>query len=123
MTGTTLIIHHVFHRKDIAMRKRPRVAIAFALLCPGAAMGQDPCAMITDPYRRGHCYDGQIAKQKQWTMYNSWTPRQKQVSKYVSAFMEQWHDRYGTDPQPDRQGVATVMQAIGAQPDEFAFVQ
>lgn len=63
-----------------------------------------------------------IAAEAQRDMWNSFTPRQKQLSQLVSNVAFQYWQGYGQPIPMDAQTLNMVMRGIGAQPHEADFV-
>lgn len=102
------------------MRKQFLTAFALATLALGAFSSSAKAqAGLSDEYRTQMA---ELAAQAQRDMWNSFTPRQKQLSQLVSNVAFQYWQGYGQPIPMDAQTLNMVMRGIGAQPHEANFV-
>lgn len=87
-----------------------------------AAKAESACDRISDPLRRGTCYQQEAAIQGQWNNWRSYTPRQRQLSRAISQIVTDYYKSTGDALPVTSETVSQVMQMVGASRSEAAFV-
>lgn len=98
------------------------VGMATLPLTTFAAKAESYCDRISDPLRRGICYQQEAATQQQWNNWRSYTPRQRQLSMAISQIVTDYYQRTGQALPVTQETVVQVMQLVGASREETAFV-
>jgi len=87
-----------------------------------AAKAESYCDRISDPLRRGNCYQQEDATRQQNARWRSYTPRQRQLSLAVAQIVTDYYQRTGQALPVTQETVSQVMQLVRASRSEAAFV-
>jgi hypothetical protein len=98
------------------------IGFATLPLTTAATKAESYCDRISDPLRRGNCYQQEVATQQQNARWRSYTPRQRQLSRTISQIVTDYFQRTGQALPVTQETVSQVMQMVGASRSEAAFV-
>ena len=73
---------------------------------------------ISDFYRQGAA----AANQARWQRWNSYTPRQKQLSRAISTIADTYYQQNGQPLPVDKKSLRLIMNALKATPEEASFI-
>ena len=81
------------------------------------------CQSITDPIRRYYCTAPIQAQEARNALWQSYTPRQQQLATAVGQIASDYYNQTGQPVPVTQESVALVMQAVGANSSEAAFIR
>lgn len=79
-------------------------------------------AIAANPYMPDPAIQQYQAQQAWQHLYNSWTPRQRQLHKSITGIENAYFNQTGRHVPVTNQNVQVIMNKIGAQPNERDFV-
>ncbi len=81
------------------------------------------CQSITDTIRRYYCTAPIQAQEARNALWQSYTPRQQQLATAVGQISSDYYNQTGQPVPVTQESVGLVMQAVGANSAEAAFVR
>ncbi|MGB7084244.1 MAG: hypothetical protein WBD47_01730 [Phormidesmis sp.] len=81
------------------------------------------CQSIADPIRRYYCTAPIQAEEARNALWQSYTPRQRQLATAVGQIASDYYSQTGQPVPVTTESVRLVMQAVGANNSEAAFVR
>lgn len=82
----------------------------------------EACASIQDPIRRFYCEGNILSGQAQQALVNSYSPRQRQLARAISEVIYAFYEEYGQPLPVTQETLQLMMEGLGADASEAAFV-
>jgi hypothetical protein len=82
----------------------------------------EACARIQDPIRRFYCEGAILSGQAQQALVNSYTPRQRLLARVIGEAIYAFYEETGQPLPVTQQTLQLMMEGLGADVSEAAFV-